>query len=75
MENKNSDLSSLRIERKTGNHSFGGKKKFIIPVFIFLGIVITFALGYLLWVNIFTKKLMLILLRHLKEHRQKQVLY
>lgn len=57
MENKNSDLSSLRIERKTGSQKSGRKKKYFLPIFVFLSIVVIFALGYLLWVNIFTKKI------------------
>mgnify|MGYP000034145691 CR=1 FL=1 len=57
MENKNSDLSSLRIERKTGSQTSGSKKKFVISIFVFVGVVVTFALGYILWANIFTKKI------------------
>jgi len=56
MENKKTDLSSLKIERNEYKNSTGNNKKFIVPTFIFLFIVIIIALGFLLWPVVFSNK-------------------
>jgi len=57
MENNQTDLSSLKIDRKPGKQTSGKKKKYIIPIIIFFGFVVIFALGFLLWTNFFSDKI------------------
>jgi len=56
MENKKTDLSSLKIERSENTNSVGNKKKFIKPTISFLIIVVIIALGFLLWPVVFSNK-------------------
>ena len=57
MENKMTDLSSLKIERRKPKNSTMYKKKFIVATFIVLFIIIIIALGFLLWTVVFSNKI------------------
>ena len=57
MGNEKTDLSTLKIERKSDNPTQGKRKKNFVPIFLFLGIAVVVALGFILWQNIFSNKI------------------
>ncbi len=55
MENEQTDLSSLQIDRGSGKPNNGNKKKYIAALFLFIGVFIV--LGFLLWSKFFPDKI------------------